>query len=105
MKEENQAPACEVLLRDGLDLPYARYADDYDRLLGDLRDWGSLLFGYSHPTVTDDPTPGTDWLQLAAFASDENLNWNWRDDHTLFWHVLADDLAHGRFDRVQVIDG
>ena len=117
---ENQAPACEVLLREGLDLPPLEMAvrrktlpanlelgdcESYARLLGDLRDWGSVLLGYSHATATDDPTPGSDWLQLAAFASDDNLNWNWRDDHTLFWHVLADDLAHGRFDRVQAADG
>ena len=105
LPEQNRTPGCEVLLREGLDLPCGRSGEDYHRLLGDLHDWGSVLIGYSHATVTDDPTPGTDWLQLAAFASDDTVGWNWRDDHALFWHILADDLAHGRFDRVQVIDG
>ncbi len=65
-----------------------------------------VLFGYARPRhLACDPIPGSEWEQLASFASDDDLQWGWGDGHELFWYVRSDDLRAARFDRTEAHDG
>jgi Domain of unknown function (DUF1963) len=103
------APACSLEFREGLDFPNGEDVDDprfgeddvFEGWRDDILsgDGSSHMMGYPIHARTRNTSPGSDWLSLLTFGSDDNLGWCWCDGEHLDTFIRCDALANRTFDQ------
>lgn len=107
--------SCRLSLCESWDIRDTNVAEQYVRelkaeekvRLGKLQDvrakcqsFTHQLLGYSVHFRSDEPSPGSNWMNLLCLDSDPNTGWSWCDGEHLSIFVHEQDLLDRSFERI-----